>query len=695
MNRILITALLLTACCGLGISQSPTPTASPVNAKMSELLAKKLEGFDPRTELPRENREQAYTKLMQAQRYIWQASRMRSQAGVAANIKLARTELQKCLELNPGVAEAYSVLAESWVNPSIPPNDVDEAVTLASMATRLNKNNFGGHRLLARLYTYKSRLNNGDLDNDFAVKAIAEWKEVARLDPRNAEAWAFLSELYNGTDKPNERIEALRKWLASSPPLDRQFYQSVMHGQDDLSPENASKKLGPALLKAGRTKEAVEVLGQLIADEPDDPEAAEQLKEALESADAKTAATAVEALQQAVYANPGSLALLNLLAEVEAKAGDVEGAVKRLDAASKKAVPSDRTTAASLQVSIGDLYSNSDKFTDAAAAYEKALTARGLDKAMTLDPDEREFAMAVFDKLITVYKRANRIEDAKAIIQRARKLFGSEDLFADRQLISLYQDTGNKTEALAVVQTLRVKNADDVSLLRLEATLLGETGQVDKGVELIKKRMTSSEKPGAANAPPRLDDDFSNYLFISQLYEEAGRGSDAISAAEQAHSVAENAQQRQIAKMMLASSQQTAGKFAEAEATLRDILKQTPSNPIALNNLGYFLLERGERFPEALELIQKAVKTDPTNPSFLDSLGWAYFKLGKLDEAEKYLAQAAALDFGSGTIQEHLGDVYQKQGKVEQARSAWRRATQLLSKSDDTARVKGKLAALK
>src|SRR5215813_10888921 len=126
MNRIFGIIFLSTAFCCFGISQSPTPTPSPAAfVKMSEVLAKRLETFDAKTGVSREDREQAYTKLMQAQRYIWLASRMRSQAGVTANMKLARTELQNCLELNPGVAEAYAVLAESWVNPNIQPNDVD------------------------------------------------------------------------------------------------------------------------------------------------------------------------------------------------------------------------------------------------------------------------------------------------------------------------------------------------------------------------------------------------------------------------------------------------------------------------------------------------------------------------------------------------------------------------------------------
>jgi Tfp pilus assembly protein PilF len=134
------------------------------------------------------------------------------------------------------------------------------------------------------------------------------------------------------------------------------------------------------------------------------------------------------------------------------------------------------------------------------------------------------------------------------------------------------------------------------------------------------------------------------------------------------------------------------GDYAAAETTLRDILKQTPGNPIALNNLGYFLLERNERVDEALDMIKRAIKIDPTNPSYVDSLGWGYFKQGNFDEAERQLRTAARLDPGSATIQEHLADVYEKQGKSDLAKSVWQRALVLASDAADVQRLKTKLA---
>ncbi|MCA1555592.1 MAG: tetratricopeptide repeat protein, partial [Acidobacteria bacterium] len=145
------------------------------------------------------------------------------------------------------------------------------------------------------------------------------------------------------------------------------------------------------------------------------------------------------------------------------------------------------------------------------------------------------------------------------------------------------------------------------------------------------------------------------------------------------------------ALIMLSSAQERAGDTKGAEESLRRILSRTPNDATALNNLGYFLTERGERLPEALDMIKRAVKSEPTNPNYLDSLGWVYFKLGQLDEAERYLNDAARHNTRSSTIQEHLGDLYQKRGQLEPARAAWRRAVGLTTDASDITRLKAKI----
>lgn len=670
----------------------PKPSPSP---KLSEILTINLASAP--AEVPRERREQAYAKMLEGQRYILTSSRLRSQSGILNAARLARQALQKSVELDPRLSEGYTALAELAI--TTPPGDIDEAISLASLATQIKPDNFGGQKILARLYTYKSRLNNGALNDNFAQKAIAAWKEITRLDPRNAEGWAFLSAFYDKTNASDLQIAALRKWLASSSPVETQFYKRVMGDREELSPESASLKLGPALVKAGKTREAVEVLSLAVVDDPENTDAVELLRAAIESGDSTGAGSAIESLQQAVYANPGNLPLINLLAQANSRAGKVDEAVKVLKDASARLADKDKVSAAALQISLGDMYVKGNRINEAVAAYQNALTVRGITSTEIATDDEREFATLVFSKMIKAFKDANRPADVKAVIERARLLLGKDDLFADRELISYYRENGKKAEALAAVRSVRTKVPDDYGFLRLEATLLVDNGKVDEAVALIRGLIDN--KPLKAVVPaggtPTIEslspmyDDFSNYLYISSLYSNANRGKDAIAAANKAFTVANSPERKEMAKLTLATAQQMAGEFAAAEATLREILKTTPDNPIALNNLGYFLLERDEKVEEAFELIKKAVAMEPDNSSYLDSLGWAHYKLGNYADAEKFLLDAARIDAASSTIQEHIGDVYQKQGKAAQAKNAWEKALLLTSDAAEITRLKGKL----
>jgi tetratricopeptide (TPR) repeat protein len=686
---------------GLHTATAQTPTQPSSTPNISETTAKNLEQVTNKTPVPRERREQAYAKLLEGQRYIWNIKwnirRSRSQTDLANAVRLAKQSLQKAVELNPTLAEGYTALAELARGTSL-----DEAILLADIAIKIDNNNYGGHFILAQLYTDKSEINKGVLNANFAQKAIAEWKKIAQFDPRNAEAYAFLSEFYARTNKPEERIIALRNWVSAATPSNNGFYGYIFKGEN-LSPENASLKLAETLLRVKQTREAIEILSRLIANEPDNEEAIELLQQAVESADVESAAIAVETLQQAINVNPENISLVILLAQVYVGAGKIDQAAKVLLNTSAKVAEKNKNSAADLQVALGDLFFEKNRFEDAAKAFQNALTVRGISQSEIVTDDSRDFAIRVFDKMIETYKKANRPTDAKAVIERARAILGKNDLFADKKLISFYLDIGKKVEALQTVRALRTRDADDYALLRLEATILTDLGKIEEAVALIKPLI--GKKPIVGNdsganrqngdgiitlASPRADD-FSNYIFISSLYTQAKRHTEAVAAINQAYSSAQSSDRKERAKLMLATAKQTAGDLQGAETTLREILKQSPQNPIALNNLGYFLTERGKKLNEALSLIEQAVEINPTNPSYLDSLGWAYFKLGKLIEAEKYLKNALRFDNSSSTIHEHLGDVYERQGKLDLAKSAWQKALEFTSDTDEINRIKAKL----
>lgn len=681
-------------------TSAPRTTPSPeTTIKLSKLLAANLTAAETGAPIAQQNAASAYAKLLEGERFLWKAKNTRGRRNVAVqqqNIRDARLAFQDAVAANPRLAEAYTALAELAI--TAPPTDVDEAIELANLALKINKDNFGARRILARLYTFKSGLGTRSLDSWNSTKAVDEWKFVASLDPRYAEAWAFLAEFYERQEKKSEWIEALEKWRSSAAAIDSQFYRQMTGGSATLAPEVATFKLAAALLGSGRNREAIDILSQIVADDPENANAVGLLRKAIQSSKGNDAAKALSGLQQAVYANPENQALVSLLADTYSRAGRIADAAQALESAARKVAANDRPMAAVYFVSLGEIFEKAERFVDAASAYENAISMRGLDAASSLSDDERIFLAEIFERMIRSAKAASKPDEVRVIIERSRKAFGPEDTFADRQMISFYRDVGKRPEALKVIRAQRDRAPLDEGLARQEATLLTELGRVDEAVEGHRSFMAARSNnvtPSAGSTPPTLGrtplDLFSNLLFISHLYSQGGRGKEAVEAGNQALAAARGAERRQIARLSIATALQMSGDFAGAESTLRDILKESPNNPIALNNLGYFLIEREERFEEALTMIRKAVDTDPTNPSYLDSLGWAYFKLGKFAEAELYLKEALRNDPSSATINEHLGDVFAAQSKPDQAKTYWQRALNLVSDEKDSEKLKQKL----
>ncbi|MET1078359.1 MAG: tetratricopeptide repeat protein [Pseudomonas sp.] len=111
----------------------------------------------------------------------------------------------------------------------------------------------------------------------------------------------------------------------------------------------------------------------------------------------------------------------------------------------------------------------------------------------------------------------------------------------------------------------------------------------------------------------------------------------------------------------------------QLEKDLRFIIQREPENAMALNALGYTLVDRTTRFAEAKALIEQAHQLSPEDPAILDSLGWANFRLGNLEEAERLLRQALER-FPDHEVAAHLGEVLWAAGQQREARKVWSKA---------------------
>lgn len=622
----------------------------------------------------REARAKAYAKLLEGQRYVSRAKNTGSisREGVAA----AAEAFREAARLDPALAEAHTALAEVAF---FFLDDSALAESEAQAAVKLDADNFGGHRLLSRLYSLRAGLDQSKLKREDAEKSISELKEVLRLDATDPEALALLGEFYHLTGREAEAIEAFKRWVGAPATVDTRFYQVITQG-GELSSDAALARLAEAYLRAGRTGEAVAAIRQAIAAAPENREYLALLEEAIKQGG--DTGGAIDELKRMVAANPADAGASAMLARAQARAGKTDDAVATLRAGLARSAKGSKEQG-TLTDALAQVLSDAMRYDEAIAAYEELLKARGIGDAPLVADSDKQFASQYLQLILALQRQAGRDAAALATVERMKRLLGANDLMSEFYQIDLLREQGKRREALDAVRAARLKYPENPSLMRLEATTLAELGRVDEAATLLRARLNGT-----------FDNDYSINASLVQMYIEAKRGKEAVESARKlvAMTPADTPPRvTQNSLVLLSSAQESAGDFKGAEETLRKILSADPSNATALNNLGYFLTEHNERLPEALDMIQKAVNVEPTNGSFLDSLGWVYFKLGRLDEAARYLNDAALRSPRSATIHEHIGDLQQKRGNADEARVSWRRALTFTTEPGETNRLKTKI----
>ncbi len=128
-----------------------------------------------------------------------------------------------------------------------------------------------------------------------------------------------------------------------------------------------------------------------------------------------------------------------------------------------------------------------------------------------------------------------------------------------------------------------------------------------------------------------------------------------------------------------------AGNEDKAVAAFKKAVEIDPQ-PLWFNNIAYTLATANKQLPLALEYAERAVREKEqasakvklsdlkksdldytlSITAYWDTLGWVHFRLQDYEKAEKYLHAAWTVTQGS-TEADHLGQVYEKQGKTKAA----------------------------
>jgi tetratricopeptide (TPR) repeat protein len=164
------------------------------------------------------------------------------------------------------------------------------------------------------------------------------------------------------------------------------------------------------------------------------------------------------------------------------------------------------------------------------------------------------------------------------------------------------------------------------------------------------------------------------YLRLAIMNTRLKRWSDAEEALNKAELLSTKTEDKEYVYFLRGSTYEREKKYDEATAEFKKVLAVNPQSAATLNYLGYMNADRGVQLEESLSYIKQAVSLEPTNGAYLDSLGWAYFKLGKYDLAEETLNKASLRMGSDPTVQDHLGDLYQKTGRLKLAATHWERA---------------------
>lgn len=110
-----------------------------------------------------------------------------------------------------------------------------------------------------------------------------------------------------------------------------------------------------------------------------------------------------------------------------------------------------------------------------------------------------------------------------------------------------------------------------------------------------------------------------------------------------------------------------------------------------LNYLAYSWVDQGLNIDRSFEMLKEAVALAPEDGAIVDSLGWAYYRLGRYEDAVRELERAIELKPGDATINDHLGDAYWKVGRRPEAFFKWNHARDLKPEPEELPKILSKM----
>ena len=556
-------------------------------------------------------------------------------------IRDAVLQAQDILKRDPNNLEAHKLLGRIYLRSlgDMPGggNGSDNVLKLAieqyEQIVKIEPDSVDDHLLLGRLY----RLNN-DL-----IKAEAELKIAVKLDPDSEEAITTLSLLYSDEGDTTKALQV----LSAVPDTGRsaKLYAA----------------LGATYEQRKEYKNAIDAYKHAIQLDRDNLDAIRGLAENLLN-DGQVDA-ALDQFKVIADANPEDAQTYLRISEIYRRQGKYDEALDSLKKA-EAMVPD----SVEIPYNVAVVYEAQARYDEAAKILQDLLKKTEKPESSYSQGDRNNRAIFI-ERLGMVYRDQ---ENYPAAVEAFRKMIplGDDNARTGYQdIIDTYREAKQWPEATAAAEEAVQKLPNDHELRMVLDAQLADTGDPEKPLADVRSMLKG--KP----------EDRDVYLRLSIMYTRLKRWSDAEEALNKAEQLSTKADDKEYVYFLRGSTFEREKKYDQAEAEFKKILAANPQSAATLNYLGYMNADRDVRLEESLNYIKTAVSLEPTNGAYLDSLGWAYYKLGKYDLAEETLNKASLRMGSDPTVQDHLGDLYQKTGRLKLAAAHWERAVEEWNKT--------------
>lgn len=537
---------------------------------------------------------------------------------------------------------------------------------------KLNPDLYDAQRVLGRLL-----LDRAGMDRSRAEEALEHLQAAFKLNPDDLSTGNAVSHILMTMNK-NVEAERVLATLLERAPDQRAFNYSYAQ----------------ILTRLGRGDESVKYLERAVALDPTYGPAIQQLLDVYQTSGQWAKAAAV--LEPLIAEDSLNVELQRRQATYYLRAGNAQKARDAFQAL-VKADPKDKQSLLYLGQTMNDL----EQYAEAAQIFEQLLAGgpndpdylAGLGIAHLGRKDWTE-AQKIFNRLLTMPEVPPNLQTVArtqlafidlqkgnyaAALETAKPAFTFGDE-PNAQAIDIALESLKKqkkdTEGVVLLQPLVDKHASDPFLNARYIEWLVRAGEKQKAQQFA----TAQLKFGSRNT-----------IAAAEAYIRAGESQAAIRLLESALEVKPGEVDLEFE---LASAYERGGDRKNAEKTFLTLLEKKPEHAPALNYLGYMWAEDNVNLEKAHEMLERAVSQDPENGAYIDSLGWIYFRLGRLDLAEKYLTDATRLMPRDATVHEHLADVVAKRGDTSRALQIYRQALSLDPDAKEGEQIRSKIAEL-